>query len=77
MAGSEGHAVLTVPGIHEESPLTYDIAEFHADFVFAGTSEDSDGHGRADPCDPCSDAPEDNCGQGWGASSLRPGVRRR
>ena len=63
VTGSEGYAVLTVPGVHEDSPFTYDTAEFYADFVFgfAGTTEDIDGDGQADFCDPCPEDPEDNC----------------
>jgi len=63
ITGAEGFAVITVPGVHEEIAFNYDTAEYYANFVFgfAGTTEDIDGDGQADFCDPCPEDPDDAC----------------
>ena len=63
VTGAEGYAVITVPGVHEEIEFSYEDTEHYANFVFgfAGTTEDIDGDGQADFCDPCPEDPDDAC----------------
>lgn len=62
-AGTEGYTIVRVPGIHTSVSFDYLVDESYVSFVFgaAGTTEDTDGDGTPDVCDPCIDDPDDLC----------------
>lgn len=57
--GTEGYAIVRVPGVHTSVSFDYEEDEEYVNFVFgaAGTTEDTDGDGVPDVCDPCVDDP--------------------
>lgn len=61
--GTEGYAIVRVPGVHTSVSFDYLVDEYYVNFVFgaAGTTEDTDGDGTPDVCDPCPDDPNDQC----------------
>jgi len=65
--GTEGFAVVRVPGVHTDITFDYTVAEFYANFVFGfgGTMADTDGDAVPDVCDPCPlDIDDDSDGDG-------------